>query len=423
MLQNGVISNKKIGLYALILLSTILLILTFGTGVHPNTPVLCCHITMDENDRKDLYENYEEKGLEKPCHINITGGKCLYDGDYGIKIVGRSTRKLSQKSFEISSGRTHGSGSDFDGKMFGLMTDFDNIRLKNSGNDTGLAYMRNALAFKLARDAGYYMTVAPLPCETWINNEYYGLMWLMPEDNNANYVASMTGYSEDTVEIYEDHSVAMVSKATMHSDPKFNEIYIAIHDGMPVEEAIKQCFDIGEYLKYMAFNFYINNRDMQGCNVIYYKAGGDPKFHPLFHDLDISFDFPYKYNGQGVEDDRTILASMLEENMILNYLLMESDNKDEYRDMFIGYIKELASGALSENNVNRRIRQLSDIIRPVVIKTVSTPELTKCTWGYYDDVSEDTWNRSVALLYESTHFRKESVEKDLKECFGEDIIL
>lgn len=140
--------------------------------------------------------NYNNRGKEweVPAAMQVfEAGDAVYSAGIGVRINGNWSRANAQKSLRIyARGNTSKLSyalipelTDADGKK---ITSFDNFIVRNSGNDCGQLYMRDALLQDLCRDRANGMQ-GYQSCIVFINGEFWGF-YNIRERIDENYLAS-----------------------------------------------------------------------------------------------------------------------------------------------------------------------------------------------------------------------------------------
>lgn len=124
-----------------------------------------------------------------PGNLNHPGDNPVYSGYLGIELRGSSSQMFPKKSYGIET--WDASGNDLKVSLFGMPAESDWILNANFSDKT---MMRNAMAYQIWQDMGYYATRYRF-VELFLNNRYKGV-YLFSEkikrDANRVNVAKMT---------------------------------------------------------------------------------------------------------------------------------------------------------------------------------------------------------------------------------------
>ena len=161
---------------------------------------------------------------------------------------------------------------------------FQNIRLRNSGQDYGVTMIKDLAYTELAIRAGMDLEVKyGTPAHVFINNQYYGLHNIRTENDQLalSYLLQVDSSQITTIKM---------------DDSNFNLEYRegneAVADALIAAikqedaTAIKSLLDIDNFLDYIIFEDYAGNIDWPHNNARAYSVNGG-KFRFLLYDLDL----------------------------------------------------------------------------------------------------------------------------------------
>lgn len=327
-------------------------------------------------------ENYKNRGRESEREVYLSAwnpkGEQILGQYCGVRIYGGASRESSIKSMKLFARKSYQSGvGAFHTDLFQtpladnsgeVITEYDKLVLRNSGNDFQFAFIRDELCQTLAMQAGFadYQAVVPAVC--YLNGEYYGLFWLhesycddyfkdkYPNDAAmGKFIVCEGTDTEKTVDEEDSESVHAV---------EFNDMYNTYAAADLTDDAVYEqlcaLMDVENYLDYFAFNIYINNRDWPQNNMRCYRyaipaeetAGDgvyDGKWRFLLHDMDYSMGM---YEQPELQPHYNNLSRILtegdERHSPLFAALME---REDCRSYFSDSVRSLAEGVLSSENI------------------------------------------------------------------------
>ncbi len=335
-------------------------------------------------------ENYEMRGDESEREVHVQAwdksGTEIISQYCGIRIYGGASRESSIKSIKLIARKKYASGTGkFKTDIFGtpvadesgeIIAKYKKLVLRNSGNDFQFAYIRDELNQNLAMQAGFsdYEGVVPAVC--YLNGEYYGFFWLhenycddffkekYPNENALGEFEILEGTDKEK---YGDEDGGKQAYAD-----EFNTLYNQFSSADLTNDAdyaaLCELVDVENYLDYFAFNIYINNKDWPQNNFKcyrYYPAENellgegvyDGRWRFLLHDLDYSY---------GMYEQPEVMANYNNISQILNPnseryapLFAALMNRQDCRDYFSAKINELATGVLSNENINDTLSKMN----------------------------------------------------------------
>lgn len=216
--------------------------------------------------------NYTNRGREweRPVSFELitADGTVGISQDMGVRIMGAASRNSPQKSLRFTAREEYGSKSveyelipdnlRSDGE--GNVMKYKSFLLRNGGNDCDYSKIRDPLFQE--RSAGRrFETQQYTPCVAFINGEYWG-MYTIEEDYNDNYIENNYGIDNNNVIMIKCGEIEEGEESDISY---YNEMYDFIvgndmSDNANYEKACEM-LDMGSYIDYAAFNFYIYNED------------------------------------------------------------------------------------------------------------------------------------------------------------------
>ena len=156
----------------------------------------------DEEFTDEAPANYNLRGPESERKITVEmweadGQPLLGAQQVGVRVHGGASRGANVKSLRLIAREEYGS-KRLNAHLFSEeeTEELDKkVLLRNHGNDQEKGFLRNELAERLARDAGFPCIQRFRPASVWINGEYYGFEW-MEEVYDEQYLESLYGTRE-----------------------------------------------------------------------------------------------------------------------------------------------------------------------------------------------------------------------------------
>lgn len=323
---------------------------------------------------------------ERPINVEcfLPTGELLLSQKAGIRLFGAYSRNFNQKSLRIIARYDYDEAHNrfeykfFDGiySYFGTQIgEFKQLVLRNSGNDFGVAFMRDPLVQMLFAQQGYPFTESVRPCVVYINGKLYGFMWI-----HEPYKAS---YFEQRYGEYDYKGTFVVLQGGESSMTGFDQEYRALK---PLTEYRKmynysrkdltddavyaelcELLDVESYIQLYAAFAYVDNGDWPHNNnraFRYFAAEGedfsdvygmDGKWYFLPHDTDFAFNSDVNANTL----ERNLKVGEIQYSPLFSALM----KREDVRWMYVTYMLDMMNGAFSPANSERVVQGVINGIR------------------------------------------------------------
>ena len=343
---------------------------TYIVGRRPTLPVMS--ISMKPGDFYEVHmrSSATGRGSERASHLelfNTKGNRKVATG-FGLRLHGGAGRRGDFK--------TKKSYRTYFRDVYGLpkvkyniiptadVKDFDKLVLRANANDRppGGAYIRDQLMRDLHKDMGGLISNG-----TWyllyVNGVNYGV-YNVVERMDEEFMASHTGKGEFDI---------MKTGRTLLSGTRDGwdelEEFISSNDFSRPEnyEMLKARVDIEDFTSYMIVNLWGQNYDWPHNNWYAARRRPDGKWHFMCWDAEWGIrGGPYKSDTDAYAfiDSGGAYGFALQRKMFAALL----GNRD-YREYYQSEVRRHLRGALSKENVLRRIRQQRDLIAAEVENT------------------------------------------------------
>lgn len=324
-----------------------------------------CYKRGDDTEREVFIEAWD------------TEGNRMFSQYSGLRIYGGASRGNTIKSVKIYARKSYSSGiGKFHTDIFStpiedgsgnLVDEYDKLVLRNAGNDHQFGFIRDELCQVLAMQAGFTDYEAVVPAVVYLNGEYYGLFWLHEsycDDYFKNKYPNAEAQGEFVVvegtERWknEDEDGGKEQQAIAYNEMYNTYAYADLTNEETYQELL-QHIDVENYLRYCAFNIYINNNDWPQNNYKCYRyvpegeealtGVYDGRWRYLLHDTDFSF---HIYESWEVAADYDNIGKILDPDSNRYAPLLDAlMHRSECREYFMNYLTELSEGVLSRSNV------------------------------------------------------------------------
>ena len=343
---------------------------------------------------------------EKPIHIEFyePTGELGFSIDAGVKIYGAWARANPEKSLAIYA-RDYYGYKKINYKIFPDLdiTKFNNIVLRNSGNDWNTTMFRDAMMQTLVKNTEIDV-LAYRPAVVYLNGEYWGIHNIR-EKINEHYIANHHPVNPDSVDILE------FDGEIVHGDNNSYDAliqYILRHNLSYTEnyQYLSSLMDIDEYISYMVAEIYFDNTDWPGNNIKFWRpqtSGG--KWRWILFDTDFGF---CMYNSNGFQDNALEAATTPNgvgwpnppwSTLLLRQLLTNS----EFKNKFINRFADFSNSVFVSDSVINTIRKIKRIIEPEMPKHFNKwQHKTISGWNNNIQILEDFARKRNSFMY--SHF-------------------
>ncbi len=228
--------------------------------------------------------NWNQEGMagERPMYVEVfdNNGNLLISQLAGARVSGAYSASVSQKSWKLIARTeyTPNKGKfsypffddavDIDGN---ILTKIDRIVLRNGANDREFAGVRDELSMELAKQSGFLDTQSTAPAAVFLNGEYYGFAWLHQNFSNS-YLEERYGGNKENYQIIGKAEGNVDEENADGAADDYNKMLELCESGLTSNEAFNEfcsMVDVDNYLRYLALQLFIDNRDWPGNN---YKA-------------------------------------------------------------------------------------------------------------------------------------------------------
>ncbi len=233
----------------------------------------------------EIPANYNQKGRdwERVASFEMfDSGESVVKQDVGIRIKGAASRNSVQKSFTIYARQDYGK-SDLEYDFFGgtatkakngkTIKKFDNIVIRNGGNDAGGFYFRDSVNQQLVSDRAF-ATQAMSECILFIDGEFWGI-YQITEKVGDDYITSHYGIDKDDVALIKNGDLEEGRDQDLE---EWNQLLQGVANGSVSYEQFCEKVDIQSYMDYFAAEIYIANSDWPQNNVAVWRSNAvDPE--------------------------------------------------------------------------------------------------------------------------------------------------
>ena len=320
--------------------------------------------------------NFMLQGAEAEREVYIeyfsSDGESLFAQNGGVRIHGRVSRLMNQKSFKLYARSEYDVQNKFRYPLFKdlissvdgtVAQEYKRLIVRNSGNDNRYASIRSELGGELAGIAGFPDVIHSEPICVYINGIYQGFYWLENSYDsqyfenrygkyNGEFVVLEGGDTEKSQDEDSDTQGYVDEYNQMYQ--KFSATDLTDDDNYA---ALCKILDVENYLEYFAIENYILNTDWPDNNIKVYRYVAendnytegtvfDGRYRHLLYDLDFGF-------GLGQDATYHSLEMVLEKSPLFQTLM----KREDCREYFISYTCDLINGAMKYENVENVLQE------------------------------------------------------------------
>jgi len=351
---------------------------------------------------------------ERPMNLQLfeADGSPAFQIDGGIQIGGGCTRKYPQKSLAVYTRSEYGASSI----EYPVFTDkpilsYNNLMLRNSGQDWYRAIMRDGYLQTLIKDRTAIDRIAYKPAILFLNGEYWGLQAIR-EKHNEHYLTSNYGIDPDRVDILTGNATVANGSAD-HYTAMID--YIETHP-LAVDEHyawVTTQMDINEYLDYVISEIYFANVDWPANNIKYWREQGTGhKWRWIMFDTDLAFGA----HGSGQYDSNTLAMVTSEVQTYYanppwsTFLLRKLLENEQFRNEFI----QRCASHMNTTYTPSRVVPILDSL-----KAILAPEIPRHTEKWEESASFNSgWANNVAIMRTFAQRRQQYMLQHFTEKFG-----
>ena len=261
------------------------------------------------------------------------------------------------------------------------ITEFSRLVLRNSGNDCGVSYIRDAYMQRVSRDMAAD-TMAYAPVLVFVNGDFWGV-YNARERYSADYVESHYGIERDNVALIESdyaqvhtnqNAPFIVSSGLEDDADDFNELVRFIRKNDMTKSGnydyVLSNLDVDSLIDLFVSRLYFSALDFPGNNIKLWQnrayddpSGADNRWHFVLLDMDMGISF-YKDANNTTEtsgyfgwlnSDSTVASG------IIHRLLMNETFKDRFMARFYQALNEDYAPARLEEELDRIVEERAPI--------------------------------------------------------------
>ncbi|MCR4889378.1 MAG: CotH kinase family protein [Ruminococcus sp.] len=231
--------------------------------------------------------NYTQKGKEweRPANFEMfENGESVVKQNVGIRIKGAYSRSAVQKSFTVYARKDYGSpvlkydffeGTARKASNNKKVKEFENIVIRNGGNDVGNFYFRDTVNQQLIADRD--MSVQGMSeCILFIDGEFWGI-YQLTEKVNDDYINTHYGIKKSDVAIVKNDELEEGSEQDLQD---WQNLIKGVANGSISYEQFAEKVDMQSYMDYFAAQIYWCNSDWPQNNTAVWRSNAVDETNP-----------------------------------------------------------------------------------------------------------------------------------------------
>ena len=354
---------------------------TYLIGRQPTLPVISISMKPEDFYEVHMRSSASGRGSERTSHMEIfnTKGNRKVSTGFGLRLHGGAGRRgdfNTKKSYRAYFRDVYGSPKvKYNIIPTADVKDFDKLVLRANANDRapGGAYIRDQLTRDLHKDMGGLVSNGTW-CMLYVNGKNYGV-YNVVERMDEEFMASHTGKGEYDI-IKTGNTILSGTRDAWEDLRRFVEST----DLSKKEnyETLKRRVDIDDFTAYMIVNLWGQNYDWPHNNWYAARKLPDGKWRFMCWDSEWGIrGGPYKPDTSSYAfiDSGGAYGFGTQRKMFIALL-----GNPEYREFYQAEVRRHLNGALSEENVLRRARQLRDFIADEVTHEYRVRRYNIETW-------------------------------------------
>ncbi|MBR2622226.1 MAG: CotH kinase family protein [Clostridia bacterium] len=327
------------------------------------------------------------RAWEREIQVQLfdSDGTLMFDMPAGIRIYGGYSRAHVMKSMRIIARPEYDALlDDFDSiDLFGLRYDdegvlmdhFEDLVIRNTGNDFGDAHLRDEYIHTLMAQQGFVFTEPVRPCLVYINGELYGFFWTHEPYKESYFERRFDSYGyQGEFVVLDGHERNKSPDGKEHDgfDPleDYNAMLALSEKDLTIDEnyeALCRVLDVDSYLRLNATMSLVNNGDWpQNNNRVfkYFAAEGedfsdvygmDGKWYFVPHDTD----WGLRHNAV----ENTLLRYYDTNAIQYSPLFCHLMEREDCRQTYVTYFVDMMNGAFAPDHMEDVLDDMVDEMR------------------------------------------------------------
>lgn len=319
-------------------------------------------------------------------------GSPIFNMPAGMRLYGNYSRTMVQKPMRFRARPIYDEIlDDFNSfTLFGAMYDsqgvrfdrFEDLILRNAGNDFGTAFMRDEVVQTLMTQQGFPFTQPVRPCIVYVNGTMYGMYWVH-ETYQENYFENRYG-------MYDYQGEFVVLDGPERNKEPDGEVHNGFDPLADYRQMIKwgetqdltddtnyailcEMLDVDSYLRMNATMVYVDNGDWPQNNnrVFKYFAtegedfsdvyGMDGRWYFVPHDTDWAF-----FNDVNTNTLTRYYDPTPRDHNTYSPLFVNLMQREDCVETYVTYLLDMMNGAYRPDRMSATIQEIADTLYPAL---------------------------------------------------------
>ncbi|HEX8546822.1 MAG TPA: CotH kinase family protein [Cytophagaceae bacterium] len=320
-----------------------------------------------------IYSNFN-MDWEREVHVEYfdKNRQLGFEQDMGVEIFGTGSKSEAMKSLALMAKGKYGK-KKITYPLFSKkkISEFEEIVLRNSGNDFNNSNLRDALNATVIGDKTNLDFLAYEPVLVYINGAFWGFHSLR-EKVNEDYLKGNHGYDKGQFDLLENNGGVIEG-----NDNQFYDMVSFVKNNDLTATAnytkVKSMLDIENFVDYFAVETYHLNLDWPFGNVKYWKPTTEGRWRYIYLDTDFSLGLEllldngqiYPYNKVSDNELKRVLETPKVVHVdLLNKLLTNT----EFKNYFINRYADLMNTIYLPTNYKGILNGFRDEMSPNMVR-------------------------------------------------------
>ena len=389
------------------------------------------HVTSERRRGNAVMEVFDVNG-QRVGHSNIE-----------IAVSGNGSSGHTMKSMRVfykaANNTTGGMEADLEYDLFNgrakdvygnVITTFDRLILRNSGNDCLNSYIRDAYMQRVSANTNVG-TMASATILVFVNGEFWGV-YNARERYTASYAESHYGVDKENVAMVESDYYQLTAQGNPMApyidtdgvtgyDDDFNDMvaYMTSHNMADAEAYAAVCarMDIDSFIDMWVVRCFFNARDWPENNMKVWRntnpddpSGVDGKWHFNLLDLDMGIAYFPKGDGNDTSEYQHFMQHFIGSGSVCGQMMRSLLNNQSFKEKFICRYYEVVTEIFTPE-------YLSAVLEEMVTERTPLMQLQVDRWGNAG-ASISTWNSDISDMRSFIKNRQTLTLNFLYQYFG-----
>lgn len=349
---------------------------------------------------------WSRKEVRVHTEIFEADGRNIFRSESGLRLFGGMSRLFPQKSLVLVARSKYGK-KHFKNRVLGEdgLKKYKFLVLRNSGSDFGKTHFRDGLMTGLVED--WDMELQDFrPSHVYINGKYWGI-YNIREKINRYFVAGHSDYHKDSIDLIE-HRWTRKRGSRRHYDNLLK--FIEEHD---LSESANYAYvqtqmDVTNFMDYQIAQIFFDNQDAGGNIKFWRPQTQNGRWRWVLYDTDWGFGLhnAYAYKNNSLDFHTEPNGPSWPNPPWSTFLLRNLLQNASFQRQFVNRFADHLNSVFRHQVVKKEIDQLYTAFLAEIPRHLERWQL-----------SEDTWEEQVHILYNFAQKRPDYVREHLRTMF------